>query len=96
MKTLILKDIVNNSGSNIEGATLFNYLQQAFLNREALLLQIDSDLSLSSSFLNSSIGEFLDNYGLSSFKQTVKFKGSKKQYLRLADYIQKYQELYLA
>lgn len=96
MKTLILKNIVKNSSSNEEGVILFNALQDAHLNGELLLLEVDSNLSMSSSFLNTSIGVFLDKYGFSSFKETVKFKGSKTQFLRLNNYISKYKILYLA
>lgn len=96
MKTLILKNIVKNSSSNEQGAVLFDSLQEAYLNKVSIILQIDSDSSLSSSFLNSSIGMFLDKYGLSNFKETVRFKGSKNQFSRLSDYITKYNNLYLA
>lgn len=94
MKTLILKNIVKNSSSNEQGMILFDSLQSAYLSKNPLILYVDSDLSLSSSFLNSSIGLFLDKYGLNSFKQTVKFKGSKNQFSRMADYISKYSSLY--
>lgn len=94
MKTLILKNIVKNSSSNEQGMILFDSLQNAYLSKDSLILYVDSDLSMSSSFLNSSIGQFLDKYGLNSFKQTVKFKGSKNQFSRLSDYINKYSSLY--
>ncbi len=94
MKTLILKNIVKNSSSNEQGMILFDFLQNAYLSKDSLILYVDSDLSMSSSFLNSSIGQFLDKYGLNSFKQTVKFKGSKNQFSRLLDYINKYSSLY--
>lgn len=94
MKTLILKNIVKNSSSNEQGMILFDSLQNAFLSKDSLILYVDSDLSMSSSFLNTSIGQFLDKYGLNSFKQTVKFKGSKNQFSRLSDYINKYSGLY--
>lgn len=96
MKTLILKDIVQNSSSNNQGAVLFDYLNNAFVNGESLILEVSSDLSMSSSFLNTSIGCFLDKYGIMSFKKTVKFKGSKNQFSRLSHYIKSYSEIYLA
>jgi hypothetical protein len=94
MKTLILKNIVKNSSSNEQGMVLFDSLQNAYLSKDSLILYVDSDLSMSSSFLNSSIGLFLDKYGLNSFKETVKFKGSKNQFSRLSDYLTKYSSLY--
>lgn len=94
MKTLILKNIVKNSSSNEQGMILFDSLQKAYLSKDSVILYVDSDLSMSSSFLNSSIGLFLDKYGLNSFKETVRFKGSKNQFSRLSDYITKYSSLY--
>lgn len=96
MKTLILRDVVKNSSPGSEGITLFNHLKDAYCNNYVILLEVDSDLSLSSSFLNSSIATFLDNYGYDSFKRTMKFKGSKTQFERLNKYIQEYKDLYLA
>ncbi|MFD2917062.1 DUF4325 domain-containing protein [Psychroserpens luteus] len=96
MKNLILKDIVKNSSSNEEGIVLFNILQEACINHNKILLEIGSDISMSSSFLNTSIGEFLDQYGFLKFKETVQIKGSKLQFDRLNSYIVKYRELYTA
>jgi len=94
MKTLVLKNIVKNTSSNEQGMILFDFFQNAYLNKDSLILQVDSDLSMSSSFLNTSIGQFLDKYGLESFKRTVKFKGSKNQFSRLSYYITKFSSLY--
>jgi hypothetical protein len=96
METIILKNIVRDSSSNEEGVKLFNILQAAYSKKEHLLLQVDSDLTMSSSFLNTSIGLFLDKYGLNTFRNTVKFKGSKTQFSRLSNYITEYNNIYLA
>lgn len=95
MKTLVLKNIVKDTSSNDQGMLLFTYLKDAYLSNDSIILDVDSDLSMSSSFLNSSIGLFLDNFGLDNFKKTLKFKGTKTQFSRIADYISKYNELYL-
>lgn len=94
MITLILKDLVKDSSSNDQGVLLFDHLKNAFLKKQILVLDVDSDLSMSSSFLNSSIGYFLDEYGLENFKATVKFKGSKNQFQRIASYVKKYTSIY--
>lgn len=96
MKTIILKSIVKNSSSNEQGALLFDVLQKFYLNNDSIILEVDSDLSMSSSFLNSSFGMFLDSYGLENFKKTIKFKGTKTQFARVSDYINDYSELFLA
>ncbi len=94
MKTLVLKNIVKNSSSNEEGMILFDYLKKTYLSNDSFVLQIDSDLSLSSSFLNSSIGLFLDKYGYENLKKMMKIKGSKTQFLRILNYINKYNKVY--
>lgn len=94
MNTLILKDLVKDSSSNEQGTVLFESLKVAYLSGTTVVLQVD-DLAMSSSFLNTSIGQFLENYGFDSFRKTVKFKGSKSQFLRLSNYIEKYKNLYL-
>lgn len=96
MRTLVLRDIVKNSSSVEEGLVLFNHLKSAYLNKHTILLVIDSEMSLSSSFLNSSVGAFLDDYGINNFKGMVKFKGSKTQFQRFNKYLENYNDLYLA
>jgi hypothetical protein len=93
MKSLILKDLVSDSSSNSEGTKLFKELRKAFENRENILLHVDSELTLSSSFLNTSFGVFLDKYGFENFKRTVKIKGSQNQFARLASYIERYRPI---
>lgn len=94
MKTLVIKELVNNSSSREEGMVFYSFLNDAYINNETVLIEVDSQLSMSSSFLNASIGQFLDNYGIDVFKQMAKFKGSKNQFMRLSDYLDKYSNLY--
>ena len=94
METLILKNIVTDTGSNQQGEQVFSFLKDAYLNNKPLILEVDSDLTLSSSFLNSSIGLFLEQFGLVNFKKTIQFKGNKNQFDRLVSYINKYKEVY--
>lgn len=95
MKTVILRDIVSDTSSVNQGLILFEIFKQTYLSDEKLVLDVDNDLSMSSSFLNASVGAFLDEYGLSSFKNMLKFKGSKTQFLRFSKYLESYNELYL-
>ncbi len=94
MEVLVLKNLVENSSSNEQGMVLFDYLKNKYLENKPLILQVDSGLSLSSSFLNSSIGLFLEEYGLDNFKKIVKFKGSENQFIRISNYIKKYSNIY--
>lgn len=93
MDTLILKTLIDDTSSNSEGLVLFSRLKNAHLNNSPIVLVVDSDLHMSSSFLNTSFGYFLEEYGISNFKKTVSFKGSKMQFDRLSKYINSYLEL---
>jgi hypothetical protein len=95
MKNIILKNIVKNTSSNDEGQVLFDSLKDAYFNGLTILLTIDSNQAMSSSFLNTSIGKFLEEYGFEQFKKTVKFKGTKSQFQKLSKYISNYKNIYL-
>jgi hypothetical protein len=95
MKSLSINNLVKNTSTNEEGIILFNVLNNAFLNNELLIISLDSISSLSSSFLNTSIGEFMDIYGYENLKKTLKIKGTKSQFEKINIYISKYKELQL-
>lgn len=94
MHTLTLKSLVSDSSTNEQGFVLFSVFKQAHLKKENIILQIDSDTPMSSSFLNTSIGNFIDTYGINSLKETVKFKCTRNQFTRLSSYIEKYLKTY--
>ncbi|MGV0847391.1 STAS-like domain-containing protein [Empedobacter falsenii] len=85
---------IGNTSSNEDGTKLFEFLKNAVEKNESIIIEINPGLSMSSSFLNTSIGYFLDNFGKEMFFKTVKFKGSKKQFERLNDYLVKYIKAY--
>ncbi|MFN5982483.1 MAG: STAS-like domain-containing protein [Fluviicola sp.] len=95
MNTLVLKDLIKDTSSNEQGEVLFNLMKKYFNSSESFILEVDTDLSLSSSFLNSSFGQFLDLYGLISLKKIIKIKGSKFQFQKISNYIESYNEIYL-
>lgn len=96
MATIILNQIVQNASSNSEGERLFKELECVFKQGGKIELVVDNEATLSSSFLNSSIGLFLETYGLTVFKENFVFKGSENQYKRLAGYIQKFSKTHLS
>ena len=85
---------IGNTSSNDDGTKLYAFLKDAVESNESIIIEINPNLSMSSSFLNTSIGYFLDNFGKDMFFRTVKFKGSKKQFDRLNDYLKKYIKAY--
>lgn len=88
-----LNNIVSNSSSNTEGLKLFDLLDSEFQNHGEIIIEIDNFSSLSSSFLNSSIGLFLEKYGVEAFKSKVKIRGAKHQFIRVKDYLNKFSSL---
>lgn len=96
MKTLDLRQIVSDFSSNSAGFTLYSVLQKEMESNSDVILVVDKDMTLSSSFLNSSIGAILEEYGINKFKQNIKFQGSKSQFHRMRDYINVYNTTYLA
>ncbi len=95
MKTIQLRNYINDSNIDQSANDLYMDLISNLNQQTKVLLVIDNDTSLTSSFLNSSIGQFLDNYGLITFKNLISFKGSRQQYNRIVDYINSYNKIYL-
>lgn len=89
-----LKEYVTNTDTNIEGVKLFCLLDRLMSNSNPFILEIENDMSLSSSFLNSSFGNIIDKYGYIKLKEHLKIKTNKSQFIRLSNYLNKYNELY--
>lgn len=97
MKTqtkISLASIVSNTETNIEGIKLFCVISKAIKNDESLILEIDSDMAFSSSFLNSSLGEIIDMYNIDVLKSTLRIESSKTQFERINSYLVKYNNIY--
>ncbi|MCR9181461.1 MAG: STAS-like domain-containing protein [Flavobacteriaceae bacterium] len=94
MNFLDLNKVVENYSSNAEGYKLFTLLDKYAEENQIVVISIDNTAALSSSFLNSSIGQFLDKYGFDLFKSNIKIKTSKTQFNRLLNYLDKYNNLY--
>ena len=83
--TIYLPDLIENSGSNTEGLKLFYALENNLKNK--VVIKTDKSMGFSSSFLNSSIGEYIEKYGIESFKENVSFQCTKNQFLIIKTYI---------
>ena len=97
MKTqtkILLSSIVSNTETNSEGVKLFCVITKAIKNEESIILEIDSNMTLSSSFLNSSLGEVIDNYNLDVLKTYLKIQTTKTQFERINSYLNKYNDAY--
>ena len=72
MDKVIVKDIVSGTLSNIEGTTLYCAIDSALKNNDSIYLSFESINTISSSFLNSSIGTLVDTYGIDIIKDRIK------------------------
>jgi hypothetical protein len=96
MKNIQLKNISHSFNSNKDGMLLFNIFETTIKDKNSILLEIDNEIAMSSSFLNSSFGEVLSLYGLDVLKSHIKIKTSKNQFERISNYISKYRRVHLA
>jgi len=74
MKTvkIIIKDITTGTTSNIDGLSLKLAINSSLADSDNILLSFEGITTISSSFLNSSIGEIVDQYGFDILKDRIK------------------------
>lgn len=70
---LYIKDIVQDTYTNAAGFVLLTVLKSHLTDGQSIILSFKDSAPTSSSFLNSSIGELLDDYGFNTFKKMIKF-----------------------
>lgn len=95
MITIDLENIVVNASSNEEGEKLFDVILNHYNKGDEITIKLNQDSSLSSSFLNSSVGAFLESFGVQNFRNRIKIIGTKSQFERIREYIDRYSNLYL-
>lgn len=92
-KKINLSDISKSYSTNSDGMLLYDFMVKVITAKQHVILVIENDTAMSSSFLNSSFGEFIENFGISSLRQFFKIETSKTQFTRLKSYINKYLQL---
>lgn len=73
IKTLSLHDIVEGCATNSEGFRLFNVLDVEIAAGRKVKLSFENSHPMSSSFLNSSIGNLIEKYGIDMIKENLIF-----------------------
>ncbi|RZK34988.1 MAG: DUF4325 domain-containing protein [Hymenobacter sp.] len=69
---LYLTDVVAGTFTNAEGAKLYTALAPYLATGQVVRLSLRDATPMSSSFLNSSIGDLLDHYGLEALRSSLK------------------------
>lgn len=96
MGILIMNQIVSNSSTNDAGEKLYEAMIHEYNKGDKIVLVVDNESSMSTSFLNSSIGMFLENFGFEAFKSSFQFKGTQNQFNRLLRYVEKFKQAHLS
>ena len=76
-----------------QGDFLYENLVMAFQKRKKVLLQFDKHSIITPTYLNSSIGKFIDVYGAEELKKTIQIKGSTRNINFFKQYIKDYLEI---
>lgn len=87
MNTLVIKKLVTGTSTNSEAVALYVEMKKRADLGDCFTLSFARVDYVSSSFLNSSIGEFIETYGFDTFAKNVKFTDCNKD---LASMIKSY------
>lgn len=92
MCKILLSDIMSvNQDVTIAGADLYAWINKQANTGGKLVIDMTGVTSLSSVFLNVSIGRIIDELGVNVLKKTVSFTNiTQQQANRLSEYLNKY------
>ena len=90
--TIYCRDILGAKPYPDAGTDLFNRMDGIIAEGGNVVIDLSDVVSLPYVFLNTSIGKFIDVYGIPLLKQRVSFaKISRAQAERITEYIQRYE-----
>jgi hypothetical protein len=75
----------------MDGDLFYDFLKNHAVNNN-VIITIPGHLIISSSFLNSSIGKFIDVFGLDKFRKNVRISCNQNIYYQLKKYIDYYSD----
>ncbi len=92
MCRIILNQIISTSkGATDAGACLYAGLKSQVRDNGKAVIDMTGVTSLSSVFLNVSIGRIIDEYGMEAIKNTISFINiTQQQAKRLKEYLERY------
>ncbi len=76
-----ITDMVQGTTTNADGMPLFLYLQKELKHEHQVVLSFKDSTPLSSSFLNTTIGNLVDDFGLDYVKSYLKITQCSKPVL---------------
>jgi hypothetical protein len=84
---IYIKDIVEDTYTNASGFVLYTVLKPYIESKNCVIVSFEGKLSCSTSFLNSSFGQLIEEFGIDSFKTNIKLTDITKTN---ASFIKKY------
>ena len=87
-----IENITASTSTNLDGDILFSYLSENAVIK-SVVLEITGDRILSSSFLNSSFGKFIDIFGLETFRKNIRITTNRNIFNQLKKYVDSYSDL---
>ncbi|MCA0428705.1 MAG: STAS-like domain-containing protein [Bacteroidetes bacterium] len=69
-----LNEYVSSASSNEAGLTLFTLVDRHLVNNEQVEISFEGVTIITSSFLNSFLGELFDKHGIDHVRKSIKFK----------------------
>ncbi len=89
--TFNLMALVGGTSTNDEGTKLFTALAPAIATGQVVRISMHGATPMATSFLNSSFGELIDQYGLSAVRHSVKLVNYLPSHAaRMKDYLESY------
>lgn len=94
MKTLVIKKLVTGTSTNSEAVALYVEMKKSADLNDSIILSFAGIDYVSSSFLNSSVGEFIETYGFDVFVKNIKFTDCNKDLATMIkSYVTKFKTL---
>ena len=94
MKTIELKNLLEDNNYPDAGSVLFYIIKNAIGNSEKIIIDMKDVISIPTMFMNTSFGSILDEFSMEDLKGTISFKNiSKSQIERIQKYLSDYNQL---
>ena len=83
--TINLMDSVSGTSTNEEGCTLFAAISKELESNNTIRLSLKGATPMSTSFMHASFGELVANFGMQTFKNTIRlinYTPSQAEYIK--------------
>lgn len=87
-----ITSITTNTSTNQDGDLFYDFLKNNAVQNQ-VVISIPGHLNLSSSFLNSSIGKFIDVFGFDKFRSNIKISCNQNIFSQIKKYVDYYNDL---